>query len=488
VVAPLVGIALLAAACGGDDDDASSSATTAPAGASETTAAPADSTPATTAATGSTATGSTAPDATTGGTGGSGTDDGLDNAGGGPLADEAATATFTGAEGSGLTRGVSDDSIKLGCVYTNSSYAGFDTGLKARIERTNRDGGVAGRKIELLPCVDDGADVSANVAAVQQIVDQDQAFAVFSLSNVILNGSNDYLNENEVPYYGWGFNPGFCGTRWGFGWNGCLGGNAFDSSMVAHAAISGNLADAVITGLKMKPEDVRIAIQVQNSAAGEVGLAQFKAIYEDRGAQVVFAEKTYPENAAGADVTPYAQAIIDAKPNIVLMTIPFPEVPRLVAGLRAGGYDGAIVDFQNYVPGLLESSPQLATTLAGEYVNTQIVPSEEGTPWVKQEQSDLQAIGEQPFVTLAGAIGYAEAELLIEQLEAVGDKLDTATFDSTVNGGSFTAFTGIDGGPGPLQWPAAHLLPADCAAVVRINGTSYDVVSPFQCYSSLKVF
>ena len=461
LVAVLLAVTLTAAACGGDDDD--DSAATA-----ETTTTTAETT-------------------TTEG-GGDEPAPELDNAGGGPLAELAADSNLSGPEGSGLTRGVSDDSVKIGCVYTSSSYTGFEQGLKARIARANDEGGVAGRTIELLPCKDDAGDVSTNVQSVQQLVDQDEVFGVFSLSNVILNGSTDYLAEHEVPYYGWGFNPGFCGTRWGFGWNGCLGGNAFPDTMVDHAAISGNLADAIIEANDMEPADVKVAIQVQNSAAGEIGLAQFQGIYEDRGAEVVYAEKDYPENAAGADVTPYAQAIIAADPNIVLITIPFPEVPRLVAGLRAGGYEGVIVDFQNYVPGLLESSPQLAETLAGEYVNTQIVPQEEGTPWVKQEQADLEAIGEPPFVTLAGAIGYAEAELLIEQLDAVGADLDTATFDAAVNGGDFTAFADIEGGPGPLLWPAAHLLPADCAAIVQIDGTSYDVVSPFRCYSSKKVF
>jgi len=455
-VAVLLAVSLTAVACGGDDDDTSS------------------------------------PDETTGTTGGAAepappTGE-LDNAGGGPLADLAADSDLTGPEGSGLDRGITDDSVKVGCVYTTDAFPGFEKGLEARFERANRDGGVAGRTIELVPCKDDAADVPTNVQATQQLIDEDEIFALFSLSNNILNGSTDYMSENEVPYYGWGFNPGFCGTRWGFGWNGCLAGNALDESVVDHAAISGNLADAVIASSGMDADEVKVAIQVENSASGAIGLAQFETIFEDRGADVVYAEKDYPENAAGADVTPYTQAMIAADPNIVLLTTPFAEVPRLVAGLRAGGYEGIIVDFQNYIPGLLESSPQLAETLDGEYVNTQIVPQEEGTPWVEQTRDDLVAIGEEPFVTLAGAMGYAEAELFVEQLEAIGEDLDTATFDQVVNSGDFSSYTELEGGPGPLLWPAAHLLPADCAAVVRIEGTSYEVVTPFRCYSSMKVF
>ena len=39
-----------------------------------------------------------------------------------------------------------------------------------------------------------------------------------------------------------------------------------------------------------------------------------------------------------------------------------------------------------------------------------------------------------------------------------------------------------------IKWPAGHLLPADCAAIVKISGTNYQVVTPFACYQSLKLF
>ena len=136
----------------------------------------------------------------------------------------------------------------------------------------------------------------------------------------------------------------------------------------------------------------------------------------------------------------------------------------------------------------LRTAPQLADALQGEYVNTQIVPQEEETPFIKQIEADLEAIGEKPFISLGLEIGYITAQLFVEQLQAVGQTLDTKTFDETVNGGDFTSFGSLEGGPGKLVWPAAHLLPADCAAVVRIDGTKYIVEEPFDCYDSYKVF
>ena len=206
---------------------------------------------------------------------------------------------------------------------------------------------------------------------------------------------------------------------------------------------------------------------------------------EARGAQVVYIQDDFPATASGADVTPYVQSIIASKPNIVMISTPFGDVGPIASGLRAAGYKGISYDYTNYIPGLLQSSSQLAAALQGEYVNTQIVPQEENTPWIQQEDADLTAIGQKPFVTEGGAIGYAEAEEFIEQVQAVGSTLNTKTFDQTVNGGKFTNFTNIPAqGPGQLLWPAAHFLPSDCAAIVKVAGTNYNVVNPFKCYTS----
>ncbi len=461
----MIGVALLAAAC-------SSSSKSSSTGASPTTSGNA---PTTTAS---------------GGGGGGGMETGQGNAGGGALADEAASAasTLTGAKGSGLTRGITGSQITVGCVYQANSFAGYEQGLQARFARANKAGGVNGRKINLLPCKDDGSSVQTNVQDVQQLVNQNSVFAIFTATQEILAGSTDFLNANQVPYYGWGFNPGFCGTRWGFGWNGCLGGNSLTKSQVAHAAIQGNLAQAIIKASGMQPSQVRFAVQSENSASGKVGNGQYTSLFKQLGATVVYAETNFPATTAVADVTPYVQAIMASNPNIVYISTPFADVGPLAAGLKTAGYKGIIMDFTNYVPGLLQAEPQLAQALDGEYVNTQVVPQEQNTAYIQQITTDLQAIGQKPFVTLGGEIGYDEAEQFVEELQAIGQTLNTQTWDQKINGGGFTSYATLDGGPGKLQWPAAHLLPADCAAIVKVSGTSFQVVTPFQCYDSFKVF
>ena len=406
----------------------------------------------------------------------------------GPSSSWPPPAPCTGPAGTGLTRGVTSSTITMGCVYTSADYAGYEQGLQARIARANKAGGVNGRMINLLPCKDDGPGVQANVQDVQQLVNENNVFGVFSLTEYILPGSTDFLNTNQVPFYGWGFNPGFCGTRWGFGWNGCLGGNSLTQSQVSHAAIAGNLAEAIIKASGLPDSQVRLAVQAENSASGTIGDVQYDTLYKSLGAQVVYLQGQLPGDGGRCrrDALRPGDHGVQAEHRDDLHPVRRCRAHRHRVCGRPG--TRGQLRLHQLHPRPSPVLGQLAAALSGEYVNTQVVPQEENTPWIMQEDADLTAIGQKPFVTLGGAIGYAEAEEFIEQAQAVGATLNTKTFDQTVNDGSFVSYTGITGGLGELDWPAAHLLPADCAAIVKIVGTTYQVAEPFACYSSLKVF
>ena len=407
------------------------------------------------------------------------------NASGGSLAKIGQKQALVGAKGTGLTRGITSTTISVGCVYTSADYAGYISGIQAAFHVANQKG-IDGRKITLVPCKDDTGGVQSNVSEVEQLVQQNQVFAVLSLTEYILSGSTNFLNAQQVPYYGWGFNPGFCGARWGFGWNGCLSPVLLPTSNPLHNVDEGNLAQAIIQTSGLPASKVRFAVQAENSPSGTSGNKDYDTLFSALGAKVVYSEANFPLTATGIDYTPYVQAILAAKPNIVFISTPFADVGGMASALKAAGYKGITMDFVTYSPGLLSASPQLASALQGEYINTQTVPQEQSTsPYVQQELAALKASGQQPFLTLGASIGYAEATELVEQLQAVGKNLNTKTFDQLVNGGKFTNYTNIPAqGPGKLLWPAAHFLPSDCAAIVRVSGTNYTVKNPFKCYQS----
>jgi ABC-type branched-subunit amino acid transport system substrate-binding protein len=459
--------ALIAAACGDDDDDDSA--------ASDTTAAAA-----TTAAATATTAGGTATTAAAGG----GTQTGapqeiIDLARKDPLAGKAAT---------GLTRGVTATEISIGCIATLRNFTGTDDGYKARFERANREGGINGRTIKFDSCQDDNVDDNQNLSLAKRLVEQDKVFAVVGVGANFNPPTTDYFNDNEVPFVGWAISAGFCGTRWVFGFNGCLIGDSLKDA-VPHAVLQANLVDAIVKASGLDVKDVRFAAQGGDNDAGRAGNGQYSALFKARGAQVVYAEATVPVPGPTTDYTPYAQATLKENPNIIFTSTAFQDVGGFSAALKAAGYKGVNMNFVAYIPGLLDSSAQLADALEGTYVNTQIVPQEEQTEYIKQIEADLTAISSKTgtFIQFGTALAYVQADALVQMLTAAGTDLNTKTFDAAVNGGNFKYTPEQDGGPGSIGFPEGHFLPADCSAILKVENKKYTSVVPFQCYPSIPV-
>src|SRR5687767_11308589 len=175
-------VALFGAACGGDDDESS-----------ETTAGSGDAT--------TVAADTSAPDTTA----------------------EGATdaPTTTAADGSPAPSG--DGPIKVGGIADVKSFTGMEEGAQARFERANAEGGVNGREIEFLGVVDDALQEANGLSAARAYVQNEHVDAVLPVASAgFTSGVSDFLAQNSVPYLGFGFMPGFCGSEWGYGVNGCL--------------------------------------------------------------------------------------------------------------------------------------------------------------------------------------------------------------------------------------------------------------------------
>ena len=144
----------------------------------------------------------------------------------------------------------------------------------------------------------------------------------------------------------------------------------------------------------------------------------YNKIYKQRNLNIVYSQANVPAPGPPADFSPFVNAILAANPNILLVSTAFPSVAGMHAALTAAGYKGFAVNFTDYVPGLLDASPQLANALEGAYISSQIVPQEQNTEWTQQESKDLMAVNAKTggLITLGAAIGYAEAEMFVEQL------------------------------------------------------------------------
>jgi branched-chain amino acid transport system substrate-binding protein len=387
-----------------------------------------------------------------------------------------ATGGATGGGGAATARGVTATSITVGGVGEIASYPGMAEGAQARLERANREGGVHGRTFEFLGVEDDGSDGQKDLEAVRRLVQQEEVFAVLPVaSNYFLPATSTFLSDNQVPFLGWGYMPGFCDNDWGFGFNGCVIGDHFANSSVVDPVL-----EVASEKLGKPVEQLKVAHVAGDDAPGNASLKLFGTAMEARDVDVVYQEAAVP--ASATDYTPYVQAILAGQPDVVIVGTPFATAIGLTAALTAAGFQGVQSNLVSYVPGLLQAQPNLASALEGAYVNVQVPPEEDGGAAIDQIRTDLEAIGADPFISLGVSVGYWTADVFVQMLEDVGPDLTPETFSTVVNGG--WTYESIDGGIGPLAFPEHHDRTVPCAAEVHIQGGAYSSAIPFTCYEN----
>jgi branched-chain amino acid transport system substrate-binding protein len=377
-------------------------------------------------------------------------------------------------------RGVTDNQIILGGVAQLTSPAGPPfpggfQGAEAVIARVNRQGGINGRKIKFVGAIDDGSDPQKNLSIVKNLVLSDHVFAVVPvISEEFLPAASNFLKAQQVPFFGWGFQPGFCGNAYGYGFNGCL-----ESTTSANTSLIAPLH-------KLIPDAKTIAIIGQNVSGSADSTKAYVASAQSEGLSVVYAQNTMPATAV-TDYTPYATPLMTSNggkpPAIIVCSSSFPQPAGLYAALKGLGYKGAFINNGSYIPGILAQSPQVASSLDGSYVDVQMPPQEEGGPAIAQMQSDLKAIGASTNITLGVASAYWSTDMAIQQIKAVGRNLTPSTFQAKMNAGIVVkpSVPGI----GATSWPQDHSVSVPCAALVQVVGTEYKSVVPMACYKNI---
>lgn len=105
--------------------------------------------------------------------------------------------------------GVTDTSIKIGILNDFSGGAAFQgkggqDGIVAYVDYINAQGGVNGRKIEIVS-FDNQYTPAGNVTGAKKLISQDQVFAIpFSIGTGPTVAIKDYVNEEKVPTFGAG--------------------------------------------------------------------------------------------------------------------------------------------------------------------------------------------------------------------------------------------------------------------------------------------
>jgi branched-chain amino acid transport system substrate-binding protein len=388
-----------------------------------------------------------------------------------------------GDGGGGSARGVTADEVKVAGLSSLSgpaSWSGVDVGAEARIARANEEGGVAGRQIDYVGTRDDAGNPAQNLSLARKLVLNEKVFAILPATSVALQPTTtNFLEQQQVPFFGWGFTPGFCGTKMGFGFNGCL---------VGDERVNMSLAGPAVDGLELE-EGSSVAVQSWDTSSGKSGGSQMQKGLETLGMEVPYMKTNLPATPT-TDFTPYVQALLRSNggqpPDAIIINAGGVNDTGLTGALRAAGYQEPIITYTSYLPDLLKGNAAFRKANDGSYVITQWLPAEFGGPAIEQIQKDLDLIGSDSAITSNVSMGYWSADVFIQALEAVGEDLSPERFNEVVNGGDFRYEPDQDPpGVGPLEFPGNHDYASPCAAMVQAKGTEFEPVLDLTCYDQV---
>ena len=305
----------------------------------------------------------------------------------------ALAVSFTCSSSAFAEDGVSDDRILFGQAAALDGPAsalgrGMRLGILAAFEETNREGGISGRKLELIS-YDDGYEPDRSIKQTRQLIETDKVFGLIGPVGTPTSAATQPIaTEAKVPFIG----P-FTGA--GFLRNAALG-NVINVR-ATYAAETEEWIRYLVDEQKM----TRIAILYQDDAFGRVGLNGVTAALAKRKMELV-AKSTYQRNTTAVKV-----ALLDirkAKPDAVVMVGAYKPISEFIKLAKSIRFEPTFVNI-SFV-GSAALARELGTQGEGVIVS-QVVPFPWDTsiPVVRDYQAALRAVeadAKPDFVSLEG--------------------------------------------------------------------------------------
>lgn len=369
------------------------------------------------------------------------------------------------------TRGVTDDTIKVGGTVYDLYYGDARIGVEARVKELNDAGGVHGRKIEIVEIANDNNEATKSLENVQRLVEQEKVFALLPVMSGGFGGG-DFIVDNDIPTFGWGTHPAFCENQIAFGFTGC----------VTHPSLTKG-SNALGTGLEelLGTTDATVAFLGEDNDAGKGGVELLVASVEDKGFDVVLQDTSLPAppDVLG-DESPFVSKIMsadDGNPPDIVYIVATLSGTKLAAGLQGAGFEGKIFT-PSYSPLLLGSDGY-----DGVFVNTQFSMDPE-VPANAAMLEAVHAIDPDAQLNLAISAGYWTTDFFIAALKQTGEDLTVENLLQALNDGFSYEVPDV---VGKSTWPDNHELSVPCSAITEVQGTTFVPVVPLLCGENIDV-
>ena len=324
------------------------------------------------------------------------------------------------AQSSGKVPGVTDKAVKLGFIYSGtgvaaSTFKNSDKACQARVARTNKAGGVNGRKIEIE--VIDDKSTAANLTAAKDLVENRDVYGVINNSSFAFL-SYRYLKENGVPMVGGGFDGTYYGEK----------GNEDILSALGNSAPFTGLSYTTSTKVMKQLGATKSAAIAYGASASSSASAQ---TLQDFAAPAVGIKPVYTNTTVEfgtSDVGPIVLGIKNSGADAAYLPLVAESNVAILQGLAQNGVDmKALVLPTGYGQALLDSP--IAKTLGPEVVFFQTYkPVELNDKATKQFQADRKTQGLTGVPDYGQYTGYITCDLAITALEQMGKNVTREDF------------------------------------------------------------
>lgn len=299
-------------------------------------------------------------------------------------------------------------------------------GIMAAFEEANQQGGVDGRRLELVSR-DDAYEPEAAITNTQALIDEDQVFALIGAVGTPTSRSATPVAANAgIPYV-----APFTGA-------GFLRDDHWDNIVnlrASYAQETEEMVERLTTDLGI----TRIAVMFQDDSFGRAGYNGALAALERRGMNLV-ATGVYPRNT-----TAVKSALLDLRlgdPEAVILVGAYQPVAALIAWSRHIGFDPIFMTVSFVGSNAL--ADELGSGGEGVYV-TQVIPfpHDQSIPVVSSYTSALAAYDPEAKPGFVSLEGYVAGRLAIAGLEACDADLTRDCFLENILGAGLIDIDGF---------------------------------------------
>jgi hypothetical protein len=371
--------------------------------------------------------------------------------------------------------------LKIASISYSAFYADLAKGAQARFDDANKNKELpGGRTVDFIGLIDDKTTADGTIAAIRQAKEQEGVWAV--VGSVAPYLTPDYVNQQKLPWVGWGINDAFCTHGAKTPWYIIAITGALNCTNAAYgsAGWSGAVA-AQLGGANGKT----VGCITEDNDSGKSGLKIVCDAFKASGFKVAYADANVPAApAVVSDWSPYVQKAMTSGTGGKPIDV-FAVITNVSTGLSAtasitqAGYPGVIATTGTYAPVL--TGPMKGANSFIQWATGESVTQEGNTEMTKIVQSLARAGIPADKVTQTALAGWFSADMFVKIAKKAGKNLTPEAWAKAASKFNYEIKDTI----GPTTYPNAFAVPTPCSELAESNGTAWTITQPFACYDSI---